>query len=269
MSKVKIAASYFYQPSDKLKAYIEEAGDLLINNAVSPELKALANADAWTKEHFTFDEDFKDNILDRNWTYCETTTPYLVWKNQDKLLDKDTEYVGMQQYRRRFDLKQVQKMLEDSSIDIICSTPASIGTVGQQYGIEGQYFAAHNKEDFALLKYLIREQFWHQKSKDVTSRWLRSPLLVAPYNCFIMKRHLFNDYCERIYRVLNDIYQKRVQDICSRDNYQRRAIGFLAERFTSWYIYTMALGEGKVVGQVNMLFDPDEKPKTAVDNRQQ
>jgi len=67
----------------------------------------------------------------------------------------------MQQYRRRFDLKQVQKMLEDSSIDIICSTPASIGTVGQQYGIEGQYFAAHNKEDFALLKYLIREQFWH------------------------------------------------------------------------------------------------------------
>lgn len=54
---------------------------MLINNAVSPELKALADADAWTKEHFTFDEDFKDNILDRNWTYCETTTPYLVWKN--------------------------------------------------------------------------------------------------------------------------------------------------------------------------------------------
>ena len=49
MSKVKIAASYFYQPSDKLKAYIEEAGDLLINNAVSPALKALADEDAWTK----------------------------------------------------------------------------------------------------------------------------------------------------------------------------------------------------------------------------
>lgn len=26
-TKIKIAASYFYQPSDKLKAYIEEAKD--------------------------------------------------------------------------------------------------------------------------------------------------------------------------------------------------------------------------------------------------
>ena len=108
-----------------------------------------------------FDDDFKDSILDRNWTYCETTTPYLVWKNQDKLLDKDTEYVGMQQYRRRFDLAEVSKVLEGSKIDILCSSPAGLGSVGRQYGVKGQYFAAHNKDDFILLEDLLREQFWH------------------------------------------------------------------------------------------------------------
>ena len=44
-TKIKIAASYFYQPSDKLKAYIEEGGSTLINNAVSPALKKLAEED--------------------------------------------------------------------------------------------------------------------------------------------------------------------------------------------------------------------------------
>lgn len=44
-------------------------------------------------------------------------------------------------------------------------------------------------------------------------------MLVAPYNCFIMRRPLFIDYCERLYKVLNDIYEKRIDDIRARDNY--------------------------------------------------
>lgn len=57
-----------------------------------------------------------------------------------------------------------------------------------------------------------------------------------------MKRSLLDDWCDRMFRVLNDIYEKRVDDIEARDNYQRRAIGFLAERFTSWYVTQQALG---------------------------
>lgn len=67
----------------------------------------------------------------------------------------------MQQYRRRFDIKEVSRALEDSKIDILCSSPAGLGSVGRQYGVIGQYFAAHDKDDFILLEGLLREQFWH------------------------------------------------------------------------------------------------------------
>lgn len=45
-----------------------------------------------------------------------------------------------------------------------------------------------------------------------------------------------------MFAVLLDIYKKRKDDIETRDTYQRRAMGFLGERFTSWYVSQMACG---------------------------
>ena len=39
-----------------------------------------------------------------------------------------------------------------------------------------------------------------------------------------------------MFSILLEIWDKRRDDIAKRDNYQRRALGFLGERFTSWYV---------------------------------
>lgn len=38
-------------------------------------------------------------------------------------------------------------------------------------------------------------------------------MLVAPCNCFVMKKDIFLDYTSRLFRVLEDIWQKRKDDI--------------------------------------------------------
>lgn len=82
-----------------------------------------------------------------------------------------------------------------------------------------------------------------------------------------MKKDIFLDYTSRLFRVLDDIWQKRKDDIDKRDGYQRRAIGFLGERFTSWYV-TAKHFLGKSVAQLPMQFHKDWKPQTAKDSRQ-
>lgn len=81
-----------------------------------------------------------------------------------------------------------------------------------------------------------------------------------------MKKDIFDDYSGRMFRDLVDIWEKRKDDIVKRDNYQRRAIGFLGERFTSWYV-TAQHFLGKQVIQLPVNFYPDWKPVTATDGR--
>ena len=98
--------------------------------------------------------------------------------------------------------------------------------------------------------------------------WERLPVLPSPYNCTIMARSVFFDYIDRMFRVLFDLYKKLDSSIANRDSYQRRAIGFLGERYTSWYVTTQHL-LGKNVVELPVQFYKDWKPLTAVDNRAQ
>lgn len=69
-----------------------------------------------------------------------------------------------------------------------------------------------------------------------------------------------------MFPVLDDIFDKRVEDIRKRDDYQRRAIAFLGERFTSWFVTHKAFDGNKVV-QMPIIFDADAKPADATDIR--
>lgn len=194
------------------------------------------------------DNDGEDNIAELNYTFCELTHLYWLWKHLDELIDEDTEYIGLCHYRRRFDLNSLEGMLEVMKPDIVCSAPAPIGV----YDIRHQYWAAHNKEDFELMLGHIKESFVHQKNPYITDAWLGMRLLPAPYNCVVMRKELFKDWCNRMFAVLLDIYNKRKADIQTRDKYQQRAMGFLGERFTSWYVSQMACGLKKNVVAIGM-----------------
>lgn len=234
--RIKIAMAHHKEP---------KAGDPSLRD---PRYIHIGTGEARNCEGIYHDDDGDDNLADKNWTFCELTHLYWLWKNQSKVMDKDTEYVGLCHYRRRFDLDALEKLIDDANPDIICSTPAPIGI----YNIRTQYAAAHNKADFDQLMGYIKECFYNHGHNDITEAWTNLRFLPAPYNCVVMKRGIFNDWCDRLFAILTDYYDKVKDDLATRDNYQRRAMGFLGERFTSWYITQMAYGQKMKVVEMPM-----------------
>ena len=146
--------------------------------------------------------------------------------------------------------------------DIVCAPPAGIG----MYDIETQYRLAHSGEDFNMLVGYMKESFLHHQNREVLPMWMKFHALVAPYNLLVMKKPLFNEWCERLFPVLDDIWRKHRVEYSKRDNYQRRAVSFMGERFSSWFVTQKAADGAKVV-QMPIIFDADAKPADATDIR--
>ena len=251
--------SHFYVPTQEFKDTIGKDRHYI---HIGSGQRLHETDDDWVKKNIILDDSLPDNIADRNYTYCELTNIYFVWKNMDKLLDADTQYIGLCHYRRRFNTAQLDSCLEFWRPAIVCSTPAGIGN----NTIDRQYKLAHNADDWEEFKGYLRECYYHRENEGVTDKWLNYPALVAPYNCFVMRKDIFIDWADRLFPVLEDFYRKHKEDIDKRDNYQRRAMGFLGERFTSWFV-TQQAARGQEVVSLPMTFDADAKPKDATDNR--
>ena len=95
------------------------------------------------------------------------------------------------------------------------------------------YEEKHIKKHYEIFENVIREEFkFLEKYLDFTSRRKAGYFL----NMFIMKKDLFEEYCENVFRFLSIIERKI--DVLEENQYQKRAVGFLGERFTNlFYIY--------------------------------
>lgn len=226
MADFKIAMAHHKEPKD---------GDPILRN---PHYIHIGTGEARKCPDIFHDDDGEDNIGSLNGTFCELTHLYWLWKNQKRVVGDNVPYIGLCHYRRRFDLDKIDKLIDAHNPDIICSTPAGIG----RYDIETQYTLAHKKSDFDELLGYIKESWLNSSHPEVTDGWRKMGYLPAPYNCVVMKRELFNDWCGRMFPVLLDLYGKLKDDISTRDDYQKRAMGFLGERFTSFYVTQQALG---------------------------
>lgn len=61
-------------------------------------------------------------------------------------------------------------------------------------------------------------------------------------NCFITSRGLFEqyaDFTDTVFPILEEICRSGRIDVSNCSNYQKRYVGFLSERLTSFWIYTM------------------------------
>lgn len=74
---------------------------------------------------------------------------------------------------------------------------------------------------------IYEEQTWNT--------WANSYCMFAPCNMFVLKREVFNMFCNDLFRVALKLPYKI--DIAGRDDYQKRACSFLCERFTSYWMY--------------------------------
>lgn len=201
-----------------------------------------------------------DNISYKNKYYCELTAQYWAWKNDE------ADYYGFFHYRRYLSFNPINLVedgwgsivydtisnhaLEELGIDekcmknlinqydIITTKPRNlnVGSKNKKISIYEQYAKetkSHKKEDLDLVIKIIQEKY--PEFNETVSKYLNSS---RAYECnmFIMKKEIFNEYCQWLFDILEE-HERRA----NFENYsveQFRVSGFLAERlFGIYYSY--------------------------------
>lgn len=163
-----------------------------------------------------------DNISDRNYNYCECTALYWAWKNN---FARNMDYIGLRHYRRKFDISEKQLgYLKENGIDIVHLDPIYHDNIKNS-------FVHHTKNirDWELMKSIIKNKF--PEFYDTMLRYENQHFICA-YNMSIMRRDLFDEYCEFLFGVLTEIEKYYLKEYDRRDRY----LGYLAENLTSIFI---------------------------------
>ena len=225
-----------------------------------PFVPLFVGAESKITSQDNFCDNRGDNISKFNPYFCELTGLYWVWKNWIPNVNSD-ELVGFCHYRRFFSLNRkveylgeggdweidkIFSLLLNSSNDVILPEHISFPirqhwfshskrlkkvkfpwqtlSLLEQYGLELNFsdiqcavdLLPHpHKLDFE--KYLQGKQF-------------------APYNMFITSAINAKSYFELLFPWLFEL--QKVIELESRNTYQSRVFGFIAERFCSYYFNT-------------------------------
>ena len=164
-----------------------------------------------------------DNISIWNPYFCELTALYWIWKNAD------SSVVGLMHYRRKFslDTSQINSILESHDVII---PPAYFF----RQSLYEEYRVSHIIEDLDLAICYIQRNYPEMAS---TFERVLSHNRLIPYNMLIAKKGFLSAYCNWLFPILFYIYQ--TIDLKDRTPYQKRFLGFLAERlFTLFLEYT-------------------------------
>ncbi|WAA09714.1 DUF4422 domain-containing protein [Fervidibacillus albus] len=179
-----------------------------------------------------------DNISIKNPNYCELTGLYWAWKNLD------CEYIGLCHYRRYFSNKGlIQRFLHRHNKFELILTESEIRGLLKEYDVIlpkkrnyyietvwSHYKNAHYIKDLEETKKIIEEkypEYLDSFEKVMSGRKLHL------YNMFVMKKELFDEYCQWLFDLLFEL-EKSVE-INNYNKYQKRIYGFLSERiFNVW-----------------------------------
>ncbi|WP_294155240.1 DUF4422 domain-containing protein [uncultured Clostridium sp.] len=161
-----------------------------------------------------------DNISLKNKTYCELTALYWMWKN-----DK-SKYIGLYHYRRMLDIKKRDILNRLDSDYIILPKKRKF-----KMSVKDQYIREHSLKDWNVLIDILKEYYpeYYESSKIIFNN-----NELYRFNMFIMKKDLFDDYCEWLFPLLLRV-EGNIKNT-EKDNYQIRYIGFMAERLFTLYV---------------------------------
>lgn len=167
-------------------------------------------------------DDEGNSISDKNKYYCELTGLYWAWKNLN------AEYIGLNHYRRYF--KYNNHLLTKKDAEEILNNYSVILPKKRHYYIEtvySQYIHAHGEDSLEKTREIISKHFpGYLHSFDLCMKKKSLHL----FNIFIMRKDIFDDYCEFLF----DVLFKVEQEIIIND----RIFGYLAERLLDVYITT-------------------------------
>lgn len=201
-------------------------------------------------EGVAYHDNTGDNISDKNPHYSELTALYWAWKNLK------SDYVGLFHYRRYLSFLENQPNFKGKTVKVkkniaFSIKPELINDEVMRTVIEANDFIVPKKEKSSYSGYSSAYEHYKQEHfiEDLdfclnylnvhfpeiakSSHTLHSSDTYA-YNMFIMKRDLFDSYCNFLFSTL-EAFDKQV-DYTKYDTYQGRVDGFIAERLTSIFI---------------------------------
>lgn len=167
-------------------------------------------------------DDFAESISNRNHRYSEFTSLYWMYKNAN------TDYIGISHYRRKYMIsdEELSKCM-DEEIDIITLEPICRDA---NVSVKDQFVLDHYGDEWRIAMELLKEQYpqYYETAETV----FKKPEF-HPYAMSIMKKEWFHEYCEMMYSILFE-----TEPLCceKKDVYQRRDMGFIAERFLSMFV---------------------------------
>ena len=181
-----------------------------------------------------------ENISLKNSNYCELTGLYWAWKNLQ------CDVIGLSHYRRYFTDKskfevaknknnKMDLILNKQDIEKILKNADIIVPKKRNYYIEtiySHYKNAHHIKDLDETRNIIEELY--PEYLENFDRVMNGKTIHL-YNMFVMKKELFDEYCEWLFNILFEL-EKRV-DISDYDAYQSRIFEFIRERlFNVWIL---------------------------------
>jgi lipopolysaccharide biosynthesis glycosyltransferase len=267
---VKILVGY-HKPAQLLKS------DILVPIHLGRALATQASKDGmmsaedyqWMLDNMIGD-DTGDNISHLNRYFCELTAIYWAWKNYDKLGNPD--YVGFCHYRRFLDFSEqyqpdvnnchdlvLQKVLSQetrnlyenhtqeiikqiSQTDIIhgCLTKYNFSVYDQFKDLENPQFGLKTSIFYDILDIMKQKFPTYAKAIDIYSKskshyW---------YNCFVMKKKYFFEYCDFIFSILLG-YEKQI-DFTTLNLNGQRILAYISERILGFYLTQKQLEKKKI-----------------------
>ena len=177
------------------------------------------------KDIAPFHDDEGDNISYRNKGYSELTALYWLWKNEK------CKWIGLCHYRRHFAITVAQlDSLINSPVDIVLTVP-----IINFPSVQDIYFRDHEKTDWQNMLEVLENMY--PDYRNAAEKFFHGNYYCG-YNMFIARKDIMDEYCAWLFPLLERIEEYHVSHA---DSYQRRYVGFLAERLFSLYF----LGEIK------------------------
>lgn len=218
-------------------------------------------------------DDEGDNISEKNASYCELTAQYWLWKNQE------ADYYGLCHYRRflcfaqtkaeknernqieayaiddynlkRFGLENEAQMRSAiESNDVVVGELQKVSRLYTPRGNQNtawKHWIAHDRaliheEDLVKMLDILEEV--SPAVGSAARKYLQTNTFLG-FNCFVMKKELFNEMCSIEFEVL-----RRLEEVVDLTNYNqqlKRIYGFMGEIISSSYVhYLEQLGAYKV-----------------------
>ena len=196
----------------------------LRENFFTPFTKEIqAGADLTDADISELKDNIGDNISKRNQDYCEMSALYWVWKN-----DWESDYIGLCHYRRRFFVDEdMLNYIMAEDYDVIYTIPQMIDGGLREEFVERNYFLT--PEMWELTENTIREL-----SPEYLFVWeqLETSYFLLPYNMFIMRRDIFEDYCSWVFPILEKVDLYYLDRGIQRND---RYLGYIAELLNTVY----------------------------------